>query len=386
LARLVVPTFADRCAIDLIENNGPVKRITDCTIDARANVLVEQGLQFRPIGEELTQVLESGRASLPVKRRTAVSTENASEPAEGALRTSRLVVPMIAPRVRGAITFAMERSGRSFGQTEIAIGEELGRRAAVAVEHSRLFKEAEEAVQARDDFLSIASHELNTPLTALQLQMDMLLQQVGPEATPLQKRVNLARRQISRISKLIRNLLDVSRISSGKLVLEFEDVDLTEVLREAVERSEETRRRAGSSLQISVPGPVIGRWDRMRIEQVVSNLLTNAIKYGEGKPIEIAVEKGGDAAHLKIRDFGIGIPPEEQPQIFHRFSRAHSAHRYGGFGLGLWIVRQIVDALGGSIEVQSKPEEGSTFVVRLPLSQEAVTAGAKSGGGLAQAR
>src|SRR5216683_282781 len=298
---------------------------------------------------------------------------------------ARLIVPTFAPRVRGAITFAMERSGRSFAQTEIAIGEELGRRAAAAVEHSRLFKEAEEAVQARDDFLSVASHELNTPLTALKLQMDMLLQQVGPEATHLRNRVVRARRQVLRITKLIGNLLDVSRISSGKLALEFEDVDFCEVLREVVERLEETRRRAGSSLQISVPGPVIGRWDRMRIDQVVSNLLTNAIKYGEGKPIEISVEKSDDVARLKICDSGIGIPPEEQPRIFDRFSRAQSVHRYGGFGLGLWIVRQIVDALGGSIEVQSKPDEGSTFLVKLPLSPEAAVPGPKSSPGLAQA-
>ncbi len=374
LARLVVPTFADSCAIDLIENNGPVKRITHCAIDSSTHVLVEQGPQFRPIGEELTHLLDSGRASLSVEPRTAVST-----------RVAWLVVPMIAPRVRGAITFAMERSERSFAQAEIAIGEELGRRATAAVEHSRLFKEAEEAVQARDDFLSVASHELNTPLTALQLQMDLILKQVKPEATPLQNRVVRARRQVLRITKLIGNLLDVSRISSGRLALEFEDVDFCEVLREVVERLEETRRRAGSSLQISVPGPVIGRWDRMRIDQVVSNLLINAIKYGKGNPIEISVEKSGEVARLKVRDSGIGIAPEEQAGIFDRFSRAHSAQRYGGFGLGLWIVRQIVDALGGSIEVQSKPGEGSTFLVKLPLAQKVAVPGPKSSPGLAQA-
>jgi len=157
------------------------------------------------------------------------------------------------------------------------------------------------------------------------------------------------------------------------------------VLREVVERLEETRRRAGSSLQISVPGAVIGRWDRMRIDQVVSNLLINAIKYGKGNPIEISVEKSGEVARLKVRDSGIGIAPEEQAGIFDRFSRAHSAQRYGGFGLGLWIVRQIVDALGGNIEVQSKPGEGSTFLVKLPLSPEAAVPGPKSSPGLAQA-
>jgi|GEM_PF-2696563 len=374
LARLVVPTFADSCAIDLIENNGPLKRITHCAIDPSTHLLIDRESQFRPIEEELTHLLESQRASLSAKPGAAAST--------GA---SRLVVPMIAPRVRGAITFAMERSGRSFPQTEIEIGEELGRRAAAAVEHSRLFKEAEEAVQARDDFLSVASHELNTPLTALQLQIELLLQQVKSEPTSLQNRVDRAQRQVMRITKLIRNLLDVSRISSGKLALEIEDVDLCEVLREGVERLEETRRRAGSSLHISAPGPVIGRWDRMRIEQVVSNLLINAIKYGEGRPIEVSVDKADDLAYLKVRDSGIGIPPEEQARIFDRFSRAHSAQRYGGFGLGLWIVRQIVDALGGTIEVRSKPGEGSTFLVKLPLSQRVATPEANSSPGLARA-
>ncbi len=365
LARLVVPTFADHCAIDLIESDGSLKRVTDCRIDPSSKVLVEEGPHSRPIGEELAALLESGRAVL---RPTPPATRSPAGGLAVAGAASVLTVPMIAQRAHGVMIFAMAGSGREFHPTEIAFAEGLGGRAAVAVEHSRLFRDAQEAIRARDDFLSVASHELNTPLTALQLQMDLLQQQTRNEGKLL-NRVELARRQVMRLTKLIRNLLDVSRISSGKLVLEFENVDLCEVVCDAVERTEETRRRAGSPLQVSAVGPVVGRWDRMRVEQVVLNLLTNAIKYGEGKPIEVSVENAGEFARLKVRDWGMGIPPEEQSLIFERFTRAHSAQRYGGFGLGLWIVHQVVAALGGNVEVESHPGEGSTFTVELPISE-----------------
>ncbi len=381
LVRLVVPTFSDSCSIDLIEEKGEVRRVARAASVCGARALLDEEPDLRPVGNDLAAVLETGRVLLLPDAGGKASQTATGDPGG----SSSLTVPVSGHAIYGAITFAMDRSSRHFKPSDVAVGEELGRRVAVAVEHSRLFTNAQEAIRARDDFLSVASHELNTPLTALQLHMDILQQHAREESSKVLNRIEHVRRQVLRLTKLIRNLLDVSRITSGKLALEYEDVDLSEVVRDAVERSEEAGRRAGSAIEVSAHVPVIGRWDRMRIDQVVSNLLTNAIKYGEAKPIDISVESFGDVARLSVRDRGMGIPPEEQSKIFERFSRTLSAQRYGGFGLGLWIVHQIVSALGGTIEVSSRPGEGATFVVELPLSQAPHPRKAESGAKMASA-
>jgi PAS domain S-box-containing protein len=240
-------------------------------------------------------------------------------------------------------------------------------------ERARLLNEAEEAVRARDAFLSIASHELKTPLTALQLQVDILSRAVGTAPAPtarephdVAKRVAQIHRHVGRVAKLIDNLLDVSRITAGRLNLEIEKVDLRAVVEDVVSRSAEEARRAGCAIRLDAKGSAVGHWDRMRVEQIASNLISNAIKYGAGKPIEITIETEGSTARLSVRDHGIGIAPQLQSRIFERFERLVSAREYGGLGLGLWIVRQIIDALGGTVRVSSVEGAGSTFTVELP--------------------
>jgi signal transduction histidine kinase len=171
---------------------------------------------------------------------------------------------------------------------------------------------------------------------------------------------------VTRLTALVDNLLDVSRITSGHLTLQREEFDLAEVTKDVTERFAEEISRAGCSLQLDANGPVIGCWDRVRIEQVVTNLLANAIKYGGGKPIEITVNPQDEGAHFAIRDYGIGIAADERERIFERFERAVSSRAYGGLGLGLYIARQILNAHGGSIQVESGPGSGSLFRVWLP--------------------
>jgi signal transduction histidine kinase len=173
-------------------------------------------------------------------------------------------------------------------------------------------------------------------------------------------------RQIVRLTNLVNNLLDVSRISTHKLQLDYEPVDLAELAREVCGRLTPEAVRAGCMLAVHTDGEVPGTWDRVRLDQVVTNLVTNAVKYGAGKPIEVSVRRQGASARLLVCDHGIGIDPEDQARIFDRFERAVSEHHYGGLGLGLWIVRQILDALGGTIRVESQRGKGATFIVVLP--------------------
>ena len=223
---------------------------------------------------------------------------------------------------------------------------------------------AEKAVLAREEFLSIASHELRTPLTPLMLQLGIIRRDVAN--TPLEPKIAMAQRQTERLGRLVGNLLDVARIGAGKLEMERDPVDLGVLVAGVIERLEEEIRRQGCAVTVEV-GKVPGHWDAMRLEQVVSNLVGNAIKYGAGQPVEVSLTRQAGVARLSIRDHGIGIPPEAMSRLFGRFERAVSAREFGGLGLGLYIARQIVEAHGGTIVVNSALGKGATFTVELPL-------------------
>ncbi|MDI1480788.1 sensor histidine kinase [Polyangium sp. y55x31] len=236
---------------------------------------------------------------------------------------------------------------------------------------ARLYQEAEDAIRLRDEFLSIASHELKTPLTPIGLQVSHILRALrkDPASLPPDKllpRLETIRRQVERLGSLVTELLDISSITAGRLRLEWEEVDLAAVARDVALRLGYEAARAGCKLDVRAQAPLPGRWDRARLDQIVTNLLSNAIKYGAGKPIDLVVEGDDSTARLLVRDRGIGIAPEHQARIFDRFERAVPDQQYGGFGLGLWIVKQILDALGGTIRVTSAPGSGATFLVELP--------------------
>jgi predicted ATPase/signal transduction histidine kinase len=233
--------------------------------------------------------------------------------------------------------------------------------------------EAEEAVHLRDEFLSIASHELRTPLTSLKLAVERLEKGHAQDmdAERVRWAAALAGRQIKRLDTLVDSLLDVSRIQAGMLQPQRTTVDLCAVVRAAAAELSDTLARAGSALAVHAEAPVMGAFDGPRMEQVVTNLLTNAIKFGEGRPIDISVTKDGRAARIVVKDRGIGIPAEVQGEIFERFRRGVSSRHYGGLGLGLYIARTIVEAHGGRVRVESAVGSGSTFIVELPLAPPA---------------
>ena len=252
------------------------------------------------------------------------------------------------------------------------------RMTALSEERGRLYREEQEAVRRRDDFLSIAAHELKTPLTSLQLHLQGLMTRMrqSTEALPPEKvatKLESANQQTQRLGKLVNELLDISRVAQGQLLGKLEEVDLVALVRGLIERSREALQRAECPVEVHATGSVVGRWDAMRVEQVVGNLITNAMKYGAGKCIAVTIESDDTQALLQVKDKGIGIAPEDTGRIFERFERAVSVRHYGGFGIGLWLVREIVQALGGTVEVTSAQGEGSTFTVTLPLSGPAET-------------
>ena len=229
------------------------------------------------------------------------------------------------------------------------------------------------ALQVRDEFMSIASHELKTPLTSLLLQVELrsrkLLKEETAIITPAQiaKMIETDKRQLDRISRLIDDMLDVARINTGNLTIQLERFDLCDLVQEVFNSYSDQFELMGSKASIVCCKPVEGNWDRFRIEQAIANLLMNAIKYGEGKPVEVSISHDKGVAKLSVRDHGIGIAPENHERIFKRFERAVLPNEVSGLGLGLFITKQIVDLHGGLIRVESEIGKGSTFIIELPL-------------------
>jgi signal transduction histidine kinase len=226
--------------------------------------------------------------------------------------------------------------------------------------------ERRNALRARDSLLSMASHELRTPMTALQLMIGRATRGGGAADVVLErKRIEAIASQVGRMNRLIEELLDVSRILAGRMQLRLEDVDLAEIVREVVARLSPTQRTLVTTK--GDDAPIVGRWDRMRVDLAVTNLVLNAIKYGAGKPVQIAIAADADVTRVRVVDQGIGVAPEDRRRIFEAFERATTSSTQG-FGLGLWIARQGIEALGGSLEMESTVGEGSTFTLTLPRS------------------
>lgn len=227
---------------------------------------------------------------------------------------------------------------------------------------------AERSVQQRDDFLSIASHELKTPLTAVLLSIQMAKRQIGKKPEEAIKNLSTAEMNLNRFLKLVSNLLDVSRISAQRLTLNPQEFDLSVLIQEIVERLRPEFTAFDCSLSLDIQPHIIGEWDMIRMEQVITNLLTNAMKYGMGSPIELKLFQEKDTVKFHVKDQGIGISESDISKIFQRFERvAPEQRQYGGLGLGLYITKNIIDAHGGNIYVKSEFGKGSTFIVELPL-------------------
>ena len=374
LVSAVVPRFADWCAIRTTGADASTPDWITAHRDAAAAGAVSARLEGLATAPDApcgpAAVAASGRGEL----REDVSSHPATSPWRTALEElgaeSCMVVPVrLTDEVLGVMVFAA--SGRRFGPDDLAVAEEIGRRAGVAVANCRLYREARLAVAAREEFLSVAAHELRTPVAVLQLK----LQQVElKQRTSVCGTCHLAvpadyagaARQIARLGHLIEELLDMSRIVGDRVQIEREELDLGDVAREVTARLAELATRSRSEVALHCPDPVRGNWDRLALERVLGNLLSNALKFGAQRPVAIRVRSEGEQAVLEVEDQGIGIAPGDVERIFDQFERAVSSRHFGGLGLGLYITRQLVEGHGGAISVASTPGSGSTFTVRLP--------------------
>ncbi len=243
------------------------------------------------------------------------------------------------------------------------------------------YQKAQEEIRARDEFLSIASHELKTPLTTMLLKLNRMLNNVRnvslsqfsiPE---LMRVLENAELQVKKLSQMINDLLNLSLITTGRLDLDLEEVNLVKITKNVTENFSELIKQEKYKVRVEAEKPVIGNWDKTKIEQAITNLVSNALKYGQNKPIDIQVLNSGHLGKLIIHDQGIGISRSEQTILFDRFKRAVSSKEYNkGLGVGLYITNQIVKAHKGSIRVSSTPGKGSTFILELPLKSQTTKA------------
>jgi signal transduction histidine kinase len=373
VARLAVPAVADWCCVEGVESlatGGPPLAV------AHADpTRVERALEWRrrwppdpaaPGGP--CAVVRTGRAELWPEITDALLAAYITDAEQ--LRAAReigitsvMIVPLEARgRTLGAITFVSSESGRRYGAADLAMAEELGRRAGLAVDNARLYDEARRAIQARDEVLAVVSHDLKNPLESVLLSASLLLRARDPEQ--VRRYAEAVRRSGTRMDRLVRELLDLSRMDAGQFRLELRPERLEGVIEEALALLAPVASERGVALG-TAGGPLADAvpCDRERILQVLSNLVGNAVAYApRGGHVAVRVALSDAEAEVAVADDGPGIPPEDLPHLFDRFWKRSAR----GTGLGLAIVRGIVDAHGGRIRVESRVGVGTTFAFTLP--------------------
>lgn len=383
LSQVVVPRLADWCAIEIVGETGrDIEQVTVAHSDPAKLAAARELRKAYPLTwdhpEYLPKALTEGVSELLPEIPLDMQLKRVTDEADRKrildlnLRSGMIVPLKVRGRILGMITFVASDSGRRFDDEDLAFAESLADRAALAIDNARLYRSAQLAVGLRDEFLAIASHELRTPLTALGLQTHLLRRAVAGVSVPepLSRSLDKVESQVQKLAVMVDNLLDVSRMTQSGLAVERSPIDLAAVVQAAVHRLEPQLEQARIPIEREVSS-LVGTWDAMRLEQLVTNLVSNAVKYAPGAPLRVRLQRVGDDAQLEVQDGGPGIAPEVVERIFERFVRGVRGDASPGLGLGLYISKQIVQAHGGSIAVESAPGQGTTFRVRLPLQPPA---------------
>jgi PAS domain S-box-containing protein len=390
LTGLMIPKQADWCSINTTGPNGEIQRLAVAHRDTEKQRILEtiRARNFIPHGDAqhpLNRVLTHAKPELirhvadDALRRMARNEDHYE-----LLRTldvgSVMMVPLIARgRAFGVITLGMSSSRRPFTEEDLQLAVEVAHRAAVSIDNAHLYREAQNAARAREEFVSLVSHELKTPLTVIKGYIQVLeryLERPDWQRERIRTTRERLSTQVERLELLVADILDVSRIQRGRLDLNMEPgTDLVELANYVVERFDDAiERKPTHELIVDADQPVHGRWDPLRLDQVFSNLLSNALKYSpDGGAIDVRIRQQGQDAIVEVQDRGVGISEPELRKLFQPFQRgAVAARGISGTGLGLYITRQIIEQHGGSIDVESSAGEYTMFRIRLPLEPEYV--------------
>jgi PAS domain S-box-containing protein len=378
VAKLAVPEIADWCGVDIADEQGGHHRLAVAHVDpAKVELALDLQTRFPPAPESDTvaRVIRTGKSEWLPNISPEMIDQAVLDPEHRAILhslglQSLMVVPLrIHDRNLGALTLALSDSRRRFTQADLAFAEELGRRAAVAIENARLYSAAQAANRAKDDFLATLSHELRTPMTAVLGWSRML--KMGLEPNETGEAIDAIERSASVQMQLIEDILDMSRIMAGKMRIEAVPVDLCAITQSALGAVHPAADAKEIEIFTSFPRePAMVLGDEGRLQQIVWNLLSNSIKFTpRGGQVTVRVTAAGDTVTLSLRDNGEGIDPAFLPHVFERFRQQDSSttRAHGGIGLGLAIVRHLVELHGGRITAESEGTgRGSTFTIELP--------------------
>ncbi|HEU4324027.1 MAG TPA: GAF domain-containing protein [Roseiflexaceae bacterium] len=381
LARLAVPRLADWCIIDVQEPDGALHPMAIAHLQPERVALVQELRLRYPLDtlpeHPVARVIQTGQTLISPEDPTAPLALRGVDAGHTALLEtlevrSQMVVPLIARGVTlGALSFVSAQHDR-YGPDELALAEELARRAELALDNARLYRAAQQAIQIRDQFLSIASHELKTPLTSIFGNVQLLQRRLTREGAVGERDTRTLRavvEQTDRLRKLVDALLDISRLQAGQLSVARDLVDLGVLVRQVVAEYQPTLEQHTLTCQTPASSLLV-RGDALRLEQVLHNLLQNAVKYSpQGGPVHVRAEVRNGYARVHVSDEGIGIPTAALSRIFQRFYRAANAdtRHISGMGVGLYVVSEIIALHGGEVSVESTEGRGSTFTISLPL-------------------
>jgi signal transduction histidine kinase len=387
ITQFLVSHLATWCLIDEVTEEGRIRRVAGAHQEISKNSIIEYlKLHTAPSPHATRGVyaaIQSGESfcipDFTVERLSAWSEQESRAKLADLGADSYICVPL---KARGQIIGSMTliRVGAQYSEEDFLTAQEVARHFALALDNARMFRKMQEAVRVRDEFISIAAHEFRTPLMPLTFQQ-RVVSRIFDKAEPPDEQeleqlrifVRTAGSQLGRLSRLVHDLMDTTLLTCQQIELQRTQVELSELLRDIIRDLRDSFRDADCKVELRVREECTGLWDRHRLERAIINLLTNATKFGAGKPIIVTlgtVDKSpGAAAFIQVQDHGIGISPEDQARIFRAFERGNVKRSTQGVGLGLYIVQQIVAQHLGTVQVQSVQGEGAAFTVELPRQE-----------------